>query len=60
MKVEIKKLTRKTSVRFTVRPLVRKPLTQSQDRASFIKMLTDSGVSYQNAIREYDRRQKAK
>lgn len=60
MKVEIKKLTRKTSIRFSVRPLVRRFSSPVQERAAIIKGMLDSGVSYQNAVREYDRRQKAK
>ncbi len=54
----ITKLVRKNPVRFSVKPMIRRFSSPVLERASFIKTALDSGVSYQNAIREYDRRQK--
>lgn len=50
----VKPLTRKTSVHLTVKPLVRRKLSPTQDRASFIAMLCRNGISYQQAVREFD------
>lgn len=55
----VKPLVRKVGIRFTVRPMVRRFNSPVLERASFIKSRLDAGVSYQNAIREYDRKQKA-
>jgi hypothetical protein len=57
---EVKKLVRKNPVNFSVRPMVKRFSSPVQERAATIKSMLDSGVSYQNAVREYDRQQKAK
>lgn len=55
----VKPLARKRDIKFHIKPLVKKPLTPAQERASYITMLTEQGKSYGEAIRAYDSRVKS-
>jgi hypothetical protein len=55
----VKTLRRVNPIRFTVKPMVRK-VSVAQERGVIISSLCASGLSYQQAIREFDKRGKQK
>jgi len=55
----VKKLVRKSNPQFVIKPLVRRNLTPTQDRASFINMQIANGATYAQAIRSWDTKARA-
>jgi len=50
----VKKLVRKNSPQFVIKPLVPRNLTPTQNRSSFINMQMQNGATYAQAIRSWD------
>jgi hypothetical protein len=51
---DVKPLARKQTVRFEIKPLVKKNLSPVQERSSYINMMLGQGKSYAQAIRAFD------